>query len=91
MHPRIQSYRHTYIHGYIRTFLQTYLHANSRSRDKLQTSLGAMEIACNAMEIAAKQTLCEEASLAGLETGLEAMEIAIGCYGNCSKGETWLG
>ena len=62
--------------------------------------LGAMEIACNAMEIAAKQTLCEEASLeasleagleAGLETGLEAMEIAIGCYGNCSKGETWLG
>ena len=57
-----------------------------------------------AMEIAAKQTLCEEASLeasleagleagleTGLETGLEAMEIAIGCYGNCSKGETWLG
>ena len=59
-----------------------------------------MEIACNAMEIAAKQTRCEEASLeacleagleAGLETGLEAMEIAIGCYGNFSKGETWLG
>ena len=40
--------------------------------------LGAMEIACNAMEIAAKQTLCEdEASVAaGLEAGLEAMEIA---------------
>lgn len=37
--------------------------------------LGAMEIACNSMEIAAKQTLCEdEASLAA---GLEAMEIAI--------------
>ena len=36
--------------------------------------LGAMEIACNAMEIAAKQTLCLEA---GLETGLEAMEIAM--------------
>ena len=37
--------------------------------------LGAMETACNAMEIAAKQTLCEdEASLAA---GLEAMEIAI--------------
>ena len=35
--------------------------------------LGAMEIACNAMEIAAKQTLCEEASVAA---GLEAMEIA---------------
>ena len=101
IHTYIHAYshtdRHTYIHGYIRTFLQTYLHANSRSRDKLQTSLGAMEIACNAMEIAAKQTLCDarrlasrpvEASLeAGLETGLEAMEIAIGCYGNCSKGE----
>ena len=66
----------------------------------LKPGLGAMEIACNAMEIAAKQTLCEEASLeagleagleTGLETGLEAMEIAIGCYGNCSKGETWLG
>ena len=51
-----------------------------------------MEIACNAMEIAAKETLLLEAGLeAGLETGLEAMEIAIGCYGNCSKGETWLG
>ena len=59
--------------------------------------LGAMEIACNAMEIAAKQTHFarrRQASRpveAGLETGLEAMEIAIGCYGNCSKGETWLG
>ena len=49
--------------------------------------LGAMEIACNAMEIAAKQTLCEEE--AGLETGLEAMEIAIDAIesGKC----TWLG
>ena len=78
-HTYIHAYSHTDrqtdIHGYIRTFLQTYLHANSRSRDKLQPGLGAMEIACNAMEIAAKQTLCEdEASLAA---GLEAMEIAI--------------
>ena len=45
--------------------------------------LGAMEIACNAMEIAAKQTLCEEASLeAGLEAAMkiaiDAMEIALG-------------
>ena len=37
--------------------------------------LGALEIACNAMEIAAKQTLCEDE--ASLEAGLEAMEIAI--------------
>ena len=46
-----------------------------------------------AMEIAATQTLCEdEASLeAGLETGLEGMEIAIGCYENCSKTDTLLG
>ena len=42
---------------------------------RFKPGLGAMEIACNAMEIAAKQTLCEdEASLAA---GLHAMEIAI--------------
>ena len=58
-----------------------------------KAGLGAMEIACSAMEIAATQTLCEdEASLeAGLETGLEGMEIAIGCYENCSKTDTLLG
>ena len=46
---------------------------------RFKPGLGAMEIACNAMEIAAKQTLCEdEASLAaGLEAGLGAMELAI--------------
>ena len=66
-----------------------------------KAGLGAMEIACSAMEIAATQTLCEdEASLeagleagleTGLETGLEGMEIAIGCYENCSKTDTLLG
>ena len=60
-----------------------------------KAGLGAMEIACSAMEIAATQTLCEdEACLdleAGLETGLEGMEIAIGCYENCSKTDTLLG
>ena len=81
----------TYVHSYRHTYTQTVGPETS-----FKPGLGAMEIACNAMEIAAKQTLCEEASLeagleAGLETGLEAMEIAIGCYGNCSKGETWLG
>ena len=75
----------TYVHSYRHTYMQTVGPETS-----FKPGLGAMEIACNAMEIAAKQTLCEEAS--GLvETGLEAMEIAIGCYGNCSKGETWLG
>ena len=62
-----------------------------------KAGLGAMEIACSAMEIAATQTLCEdEASLeagleAGLEEGLEGMEIAIGCYENCSKTDSLLG
>ena len=73
----------TYVHSYRHTYMQTVGPETS-----FKPGLGAMEIACNAMEIAAKQTLCEEASL---EAGLEAMEIAIGCYGNCSKGETWLG
>ena len=55
-----------------------------------KAGLGAMEIACSAMEIAATQTLCEdEASLD--EAGLEGMEIAIGCYENCSKTDTLLG
>ena len=57
--------------------------------------LGAMEIACNAMETLRGGTDTLRGKPrgleAGLETGLEAMEIAIGCYGNCSKGETWLG
>ena len=40
--------------------------------------LGAMEIACNAMEIAAKQTLCEEASLeASLEASRQAWRQAL--------------
>ena len=66
-----------------------------------KAGLGAMELACSAMEIAATQTLCEdEASLeagleagleTGLETGLEGMEIAIGCYESCSKTDTLLG
>ena len=52
---------------------------NSRSRDKLQPGLGAMEIACNAMEIAAKQTLCEdEASVEAMEIATDPMESALG-------------
>ena len=50
-----------------------------------KAGLGAMEIACSAMEIAATQTLCED------EASLEGMEIAIGCYENCSKTGTLLG
>ena len=50
--------------------------------------LGAMEIACNAMEIAAKQTLCLEA---GLETGLGGYGNCHGCDRKWSKTDTWLG
>ena len=54
-----------------------------------KAGLGATEIACSAMEIAATQTLCEDE--ASLKAGLEGMEIAIGCYENCSKTDTLLG
>ena len=40
-----------------------------------KAGLGAMEIACSAMEIAATQPLCEDE--ASLKAGLEGMEIAI--------------
>ena len=61
---------HTYIHAYSHTDRQTdmvtYVHSYRHTY---------MQTACKAVEIAAKQTLCEdEASLAA---GLEAMEIAI--------------
>ena len=48
----------TYVHSYRHTYMQTVGPETS-----FKPGLGAMEIACNAMEIAAKQTLCEEASL----------------------------
>ena len=94
MHTVIQTDRHTDIHTYILT--DTYMQTVG-PETSFKAGLGAMEIACSAMEIAATQTLCEdEASLeaglkAGLETGLEGMEIAIGCYENCSKTDTLLG
>ena len=40
-----------------------------------KAGLGAMEIACSAMEIAATEPLCEDE--ASLKAGLEGMEIAI--------------
>ena len=94
-HTYIHAYSHTDRHTYMVTYVHSYRHTYMQTvgpETSFKPGLGAMEIACNAMEIAAKQTLCEEASLeagleTGLETGLEAMEIAIGCYGNCSKGE----
>ena len=56
----------TYVHSYMQTV---------GPETSFKPGLGAMEIACNAMEIAAKQTLCEDA--ASLAAGLEAMEIAM--------------
>ena len=40
-----------------------------------KAGLGAMEIACSAMEIAATQTLCEDE--ASLKAGLEGMEMPL--------------
>ena len=50
----------TYVHSYRHTYMQTVGPETS-----FKPGLGAREIACNAMEIAAKQTLCEEASRPG--------------------------
>ena len=85
MASRLQTDIHTSTHTVIQTDIHTYMvtHVHSYRHTYMQTvgpetsfkpGLGAMEIACNAMEIAAKQTLCEEASLeAGLETGLSVI------------------
>ena len=75
-HTYIHAYRQTYIHTWLHTYILTDILTCKQlvPRQASQPGLGAMEIACNAMEIAAKQTLCLEA---GLETGLEAMEIAM--------------
>ena len=84
MHTVIQTDRQTDILTFLQTYMQTVGPETS-----FKAGLGAMEIACSAMEIAATQTLCEDE--ASLETGLEGMEIAIGCYENCSKTDTLLG
>ena len=51
--------------------------------------LGAMEIACNAIEIAAKQTLCEEAKQTGLEARKLAMESALGRQASKQASRLW--
>ena len=60
-HTVIQTDRHTWLHTYILTDILTLQTVGPETSFK--PGLGAMEIACNAMEIAAKQTLCEEACL----------------------------
>ena len=64
MHTVIQTDRHTYMVTYVHSYRHTYMQTVG-PETSFKPGLGAMEIACNAMEIAAKQTLCEdEASLA---------------------------
>ena len=63
MASRLQTDIHTSTHTVIQTYMvQTYMQTVG-PETSFKPGLGAMEIACNAMEIAAKQTLCEEASL----------------------------
>ena len=92
MASRVQTDIHTSMHTVIQTYLHSYRHTYMQAvgpEKSFKAGLGAMEIACSAMEIAATQTLCEDE--ASLKAGLEGMEIAIGCYENCSKTDTLLG
>ena len=64
MHTVIQTDIHTYMVTYVHSYRHTYMQTVG-PETSFKPGLGAMEIACNATEIAAKQTLCEdEASLA---------------------------
>ena len=80
MASRVQTDIHTSVHTVIQTDIQTYiltyLHSYRHNYMQLvgpetsfKAGLGAMEIACSAMEIAATQTLCEDE--ASLKAGLE--------------------
>ena len=74
MHTVIQTDIHTYMVTYVHSYMQTVGPETS-----FKPGLGAMEIACNAMEIAAKQTLCEdEASVEAMEIATDPMESALG-------------
>ena len=85
-HTVIQTDRHTWLHTYIPTDILTC--KQSVPRQASNQALGLWKLLAMLWKLQQNRHF---ASLeAGLETGLEAMEIAIGCYGNCSKGETWL-
>ena len=67
----MQTYRQTDIQTDILTYLHSYRHTYMQTvgpETSFKAGLGAMEIACSAMEIAATQTLCEDE--ASLEAGL---------------------
>ena len=86
-HTVIQTDRHTWLHTYILTDILTCKQSVPRQASNQPWGYGNC-LQCYGNCSKTDTLRCEEASLeAGLETGLEAMEIAIGCYGNCSKGE----
>ena len=91
MASRSQTDRHKYLHTHLLT--DRLACKQSALRQASRQALGLCKLPAVLWKIAARQTLCEdEASLeAGLETGLEAMEMGIGCYEKCSKTDTWLG
>lgn len=78
MHTVIQTDIHTYMVTYVHSYRHTYMQTVG-PETSFKPGLGAMEIACNAMEIAAKQTLCEdEASVEAMEIATDPMESALG-------------
>ena len=94
-HTVIQTDIHTYIwlHTYILTDILTC--KQSVPRQASNQALGLWKLLAMLWKLQQNRHFARRQASrpveAGLETGLEAMEIAIGCYGNCSKGETWLG
>ena len=94
-HTVIQTDIHTYIwlHTYILTDILTC--KQSVPRQASNQALGLWKLLAMLWKLQQNRHFARRQASrpveASLETGLEAMEIAIGCYGNCSKGETWLG
>ena len=92
-HTVIQTDIHTWLHTYILTDILTC--KQSVPRQASNQALGLWKLLAMLWKLQQNRHFARRQASrpveAGLETGLEAMEIAIGCYGNCSKGETWLG
>ena len=87
----IHTYMVTYVHSYRHTYMQTVGPETS-----FKPGLGLWKLLAVLWKLQQNRHFARrQASRQArpcLEAGLlEAMEIAIGCYGNCSKGETWLG
>jgi hypothetical protein len=85
MHTVIQTDRHTDIHTYILTDILTC--KQSAPRQASRQALGLWKLP------AVRWKLQQHRHFARMRqaSGLEGMEIAIGCYENCSKTDTLLG